>query len=435
MEKRPKQFLQTIPGLTLFFLAALYLLVSLLWFAKPGLLGPAFHSLRMVESAGTWPLWSGGWDQVFAQAVSYRPGVMAMARASVPFGLIMTVLVAAIGAVAMIRVKLDHLAGLAASSRPREWRAVMEAQSRRHPANRFFLDYDLSSMPLDRGPARMPERALDLLEGTSAIAEVLDPPLGEVPAGTYAGPDLVLREDPLRDELMLSLGGPNPFLTAPDAEAAIEALSWPAAILLRAGLERIVARDQGGTADAFAGAVSAVARRMDDVWRHLNALKARHGTKLVLGAEGAPDGCLTLAEVLREDNPAAPDRRWLADAVAREHPELLGLLKRNHYLSGCLATVLVETRTAGIFPPESFRWLRFVDYPLWCFVRAVGAPASTPIAAGAQAHWLAERQAGGPIETPQFAEAYRALRVEARKYLTDDTVRRLRATAAQERAA
>ncbi len=74
MEKRPKQFLQTIPGLTFFFLGALYLLVSLLWFAKPGLLGPAFHSLRMVESAGTWPLWSGGWDQVFAHAASYRPG-------------------------------------------------------------------------------------------------------------------------------------------------------------------------------------------------------------------------------------------------------------------------------------------------------------------------------------------------------------------------
>ncbi len=196
-----------------------------------------------------------------------------------------------------------------------------------------------------------------------------------------------------------------------------------------------MARDQAGTAEAFAGTVSAVACRMDDVWRHLNGLKARHGTKLVLGADGAPEGSLTLAEVLRDDNPAATDRRWLADAVARDHPELLGLLKRNHYLSGCLATVLVETRTAGIFPPESFRWLRFVDYPLWCFVRAVGAPASPPIAAGAQAHWLAERQAGGPIAAPQFAEAYRALQVEARKYLTDDTVRRLRATATQEQAA
>lgn len=434
MEKRRKQFLQTAPGLILFFLGGIYMLVSLLWLTRPDLMGAAFRDLRMVESLGTWPLWSGGWDRMFADAALYRPGMSAMATASMPFGLIAVVVTVAIGAVAMVRIKMDHLDGFASTRKPRAWRAVMEAQSHRHPANRFFLDYDLSAMPLDRGPARMPERALELLERAGAIGEVLDPPLGEVPAGIHAGPDLLVREDRLAGVLMPSLGPVNPFLTAPDAEAAVYALPWPAAILLRASLERVAARDRDGSAEAFAATVAAVAARMDDVWRHLNALKAKHGTKLVLGAERAAAGGVALAEALDEDNPAGPDRRWLVDALSREHPELLGVVKRNHYLSGCLATALVETRTAGIFPPESFRWLRFVDYPLWCFLRTVGAPASTPVAAGAQAHWLAERQAGTPIEAPRFTEAYRALRVEARKYLTDDTVQRLRSVATREEA-
>lgn len=435
MERRRKQFLQTAPGLILFFFGGIYMLVSLLWLTRPDLMGAAFHTLRMAESLGTWPLWSGGWDRVFADAGLYRPGMSAMASASMPFGLIAVVVMTAIGAVAMVRVKMDHLDGFASTRKPRAWRAVMEAQSHRHPANRFFLDYDLSAMPLDEGPARMPERALELLVRADAIVEVLDPPLGEVPAGTHAGPALVIRDDRLAEALMPALGPANPFLTAPDAEAAVEALSWPAAILLRASLERIAARDRDGSAEAFAATVAAVSARMDDVWRHLNALKARHGAKLVLGTKDASAGGITLAEALHDDNPAAADRRWLVEALSRDHPELLGLVKRNHYLSGCLATMLVETRTAGIFPPESFRWLRFVDYPLWCFLRTVGAPACAPVAAGAQAHWLAERQTSTPIEAPRFAEACRALRVEARKYLTDETVRRLRETASRQAAA
>jgi hypothetical protein len=228
----------------------------------------------------------------------------------------------------------------------------------------------------------------------------------------------------------------------------VSALPWPAAILIRTGLERIAARDADGSAEEFGATVAAVARRMDDVWRGLNALKAKRGPGLVLGLEGAtdeerdadrrrialalklrPDAVVTLADVAAAADLARDDRAWLCEHLtAGGAPAgLLDLLLRNHYLSGCLATVLTETRTAGIFPPESFRWLRFIDYPLWCFLRTVGAPACTPIAAGAHAHWLAERQADGPLAEPHFTEASRALRQEARKYLTGDALRRLRA--------
>ncbi|WP_395675535.1 hypothetical protein [Inquilinus sp.] len=427
MERRRKQFLQTPPGLMIVFAGTIYALVGILWFTRPDMMGTAFHRLRMIESLGTWPLWSGGWARVFERAGLYRPGMSAMATASIPFGIICALLIVAIGTMALVRVRMDHVDSLAAAPRPRKWREVMAAQSQRYPANRFFLDYDLVAMPLDEGPARMPEKALELLERVAAIEDLLDPPVGEVAVGVHAGPDLVVREDPVSLELAGALGGPNPFLAPVDVAAAVEELPWWAAILLHAALERIVARDGDGRAEAFAASVAGVARRMDDVWRHLNTLKAKHGDRLVLGRKGAKEGTLTLAEALEEDNPAAPDRVWLMDAIGRDHPELLGLLHRNQHLCGCLATVLAETRSAGIFPPESFRWLRFVDYRAWCFLRSVGAPTCPPIAAGAQAHWQAERVAGRPLEELQFKEAFRALRVEARKYLTPEAMRRLRA--------
>ena len=433
VEKRRKQFLQTPQGLGLVFAVMVYSLLSLLWFSRPDVIGAAFHKLRMIESLGTWPLWSGGWDQVFAAAATYRPSMAAMAAASAPFGLVFAVIAAAIGAVALVRVNMDHLDSLVASDKPKRWRAIMAAQSHRHPANRFFLDYDLAAMPLDRGPGRMPEKALDLLERTGAIAGLIDAPVGDVPPGVHAGPDLTIQPDRAAAALREALGPANPFLAAEDLQAAVAALPWPAAILIRTALERVAARDADSSAEAFADTIAAVGHRMDDVWRHLNALKVRHGDRLVLGLDGDGEEArrgeiITLAEAMKTDDPSAGDRRWLLDALAPngDHPELLAHLRRNHFLSGCLATVLVETRTAGIFPPESFRWLRFVDYPLWSFLRTVGAPACAPVAAGAHAHWLAEQQAGLPLSEPQFTEAFRALRVEARKYLTDDAMRRLR---------
>ena len=447
MEKRRKGFLQTPQGLGLIFAGMVYFLLSMLWYSRPDVIGGAFHKLRIIESLGSWPLWGGGWDQVFAEAGRYRPTMSDMATASVPFGLIFTVLTAVIAAIALVRVNMDHIDSLAASSKPKRWRQVMEAQSHRHPANRFFLDYDLASMPLDKGPARLPEKALELLERTGAIAELLDAPIGAVVTGMHAGPDIVLRTERASEALAEALGQANPFLASGDIAEAVAALPWPAAILIRAGLERVTARDADGSAEAFGTAVAEVGRRMDDVWRRLNALKAKRGPGLVLGLDGRSederdadrrriatalklrtDAIVTLADAAAAADLARDDRAWIVEHLGAggERARLVELLQRNHYLSGCLATVLAETRSAGIFPPESFRWLRFIDYPLWCFLRTVGAPACTPVASGAHAHWLAESQAGRPLAEPQFTEALRALRQEARKYLTGDTLRRLR---------
>jgi hypothetical protein len=454
MEKRRKGFLQTPQGLGLVFAGMVYFLLSMLWFSRPDVIGGAFHRLRMIESIGTWSLWSGGWDQIFADAGTYRPTMTDMAAASLPFGLIFTVLTGVIAAIALVRVNMDHISSLVASSKPKRWRQVMEAQSHRHPANRFFLDYNLASMPLDKGPARLPEKALELLERTGSIAELLDAPIGNTAPGMHAGPDILLRTERVGEVLADVLGQPNPFLATGDIAEAVAALPWPAAILIRTGLERVAARDADGSAEDFSATVAAVALRMDDVWRRLNALKAKRGQGLVIGLDGAteeerdadrrriatalklrPDAIVTLADLAAATDLARDDRAWLSEHLAAggAHARLVDLLRRNHYLSGCLATVLVETRTAGIYPPESFRWLRFIDYPLWCFLRTVAAPACTPIAAGAHAHWLAERQAERPLVEPQFTEALRALRQEARKFLTGETLRRLRSQLGAER--
>ncbi|WP_167375134.1 secretion/conjugation apparatus DotM-related subunit [Acetobacter malorum] len=96
------------------------------------------------------------------------------------------------------------------------------------------------------------------------------------------------------------------------------------------------------------------------------------------------------------------------------------LLTRNGYLFGMISTLLTQTRSCGILPPATFRWMRFYDYPMWCFLRATGMNTPTVEIAGMFDHAQVEQKSGVPFRRPYLTTSVEGIRLEANKYITED---------------
>ncbi|WP_456304189.1 secretion/conjugation apparatus DotM-related subunit, partial [Acetobacter nitrogenifigens] len=131
------------------------------------------------------------------------------------------------------------------------------------------------------------------------------------------------------------------------------------------------------------------------------------------GPEGPKASLVVPAEIVAE-----------ADAMLAS-PGALGrineLCARNGWTTTALMTLLTEARRkAGVLAPPAFAIVKLIDRPLWYALHSLGFPQERPEedvhpnprveAAGARAHWDAERKARRPIYTPAVSVAIDTIR-------------------------
>jgi intracellular multiplication protein IcmP len=123
-----------------------------------------------------------------------------------------------------------------------------------------------------------------------------------------------------------------------------------------------------------------------------------------------PEHLIAHADELLRDPELARDCGEVAARHAYTMPAMMGVL--------CHAR-----RRAGVLAPAQFNFLKLVDRRLWYALHSLGfpnesdadfGPMPNPLieAVGARAHWHAELIVGGPLHTPQLAEAVAAIRAK-----------------------
>ncbi len=116
----------------------------------------------------------------------------------------------------------------------------------------------------------------------------------------------------------------------------------------------------------------------------------------------------------RKDNdyrPAAADYRRVIQATRLhlDHAAVQGVIGQHGYPHTVLMRLLDEARRGGVLPPALFTWLKGVDRPLWYALTSLGRRAPFVEGLGACAHYVAERQMGGALNSPAVAGAVEAL--------------------------
>ncbi|WP_234053785.1 MULTISPECIES: hypothetical protein [unclassified Xanthobacter] len=439
----------------------LTLVGGVLWLVVNPVLGPVYRVVRLVETGGLWLLT--GWGKYFF-SVPWGGGYefAALFRSSIPFGMLLSVLVGLMGYSAYKKVIANHIDSFTAHEQPPGYRDIMRKVSALYPHNDFFLRFDMSAYPQDRGAAGMPMTAQEFLRSVGATSFRSD--------GTP-----VFDQERIRDGLKARFGDPNPFLRCFDSSERrskriaspaeirerVAALPWHQAVLLFAALTRINAM-AGKDEKLFLKNIRDVDDYMRDIWRAINeAVRSEdaEGMREVV-LDITPDNFgekpkVSLAAFLNE--PVGPAARPRAEAfsevkgarealvylitgegapgeveklanakipivmVAEDRPQTVidPILAGHGFIAGVLAHSLVETRKSGIFPPNGFLWMRFVDQNLWRFLVYVGLATPCAEAAGLYEHWRAEMRMGEAILEPFIEEAPNAVLAEARKYVFD----------------
>lgn len=93
------------------------------------------------------------------------------------------------------------------------------------------------------------------------------------------------------------------------------------------------------------------------------------------------------------------------------------VFKRHAYLLTVMATLLELARTDGVLATAEFIWLKPIDRPLWYMLNSVGRQTAFPEAAGAFAHWLAEKKLNRPLRVPMVEEAVKAIELALKEVL------------------
>ncbi|MBO1360156.1 hypothetical protein J2D73_10135 [Acetobacter sacchari] len=220
-------------------------------------------------------------------------------------------------------------------------------------------------------------------------------------------------------------GAPRP------ADPALHAGEWRA---------RYATDSKGGFSEA--GAISAFSAQLGRHWTGLN--KASPVERVLFAVFSAHYGqhraeAMTmlgkLSDSLRSaglDGPEGPKAPLTVppDIVAQadEHlasPGVSGRIEeicaRNGWTTTALMTLLTEARRkAGVLAPPAFAIVKLIDRPLWYALHSLGFPQERPEedvhpnprveAAGARAHWEAERKARRPIYTPAVSVAVDTIR-------------------------
>ena len=302
-------------------------LLCMLWYVASPVLGRIYLWSRIAETAGLW-LFT-GWGHYFWAVPKGRAFLFASPfHSSVPFNLFFGFLVALLGLKAYNKITTRHIDAYIRSDKPLGYLDLMRLQAPMFPANDFFLLFPLKDYPSDRGPARLPMTALELLVDTEALVGIHD--TAALPPGARGPRGWAIDEDRVTERLVSVFGPANPF-ARPDfaftdrveIRDALHALPWHLVLIARVCLERIHALnivDAQGDKDNFANVVLDTDAALKDVWRELCDHKRRAGGRLVLGFIDADDRALKLAQA-REKDPKAEVlslRDYLDEPVTRD---------------------------------------------------------------------------------------------------------------------
>ncbi|MFG1250051.1 secretion/conjugation apparatus DotM-related subunit [Xanthobacter flavus] len=419
---------------------------SILWLVLSPVLGPVYRISRLVETVGLWSFT--GWGRYFAM-VPRKGGYefWSLFLSSIPFGVFFSILIGLMGYSAWQKVRAAHIGNFTAHDEPPSYREIMGKVAPLYPHNAFFLRFDMSAYPQDRGAAGMPMTAQEFLRSAGAISVVDRLPRFDL---EKARAGLIANFGPKNPFLRCyDTSGPRPRLTASrdDVSAIVADLPWHHAVVLYATLARINAMT-GKDEKAFLSTIKRVDEYMRDVWREImKAVEAEKAREVVLDIheglatekppvalaaflqERAPE--FTVVKNARLALPLLITGSATADEVAdlNKRIPITGVddpkarlaidpvLARRGFIAGVLAHALEETRKSGIFPPNGFLWMRFIDQPLWRSLIYVGMATPCAEASGLFEHYRAETRLGAAIPEPFVEDAPAALVREARRYV------------------
>lgn len=101
---------------------------------------------------------------------------------------------------------------------------------------------------------------------------------------------------------------------------------------------------------------------------------------------------------------------------------VLSVLQANGYVFGLLGTAIERTRDMGIFHPPPWRWMRFINLPLWRFFLDLGKPMPTVDSMGMWEHYKTESQLKTPILEPFLRRAPNDLARQAARFVTPQVI-------------
>lgn len=121
----------------------------------------------------------------------------------------------------------------------------------------------------------------------------------------------------------------------------------------------------------------------------------------------------------------AAERAYLDKVMERlveASEECTRLVKINAYCFGLLGAVVERTRQMGVYPPNVWRWMRFVEIHHWRFLLDLGKPVSTVDSMGMWEHYKAEKAIGAPIHRPFLRRTANDLARQAARFVTKEFV-------------
>lgn len=460
-------------SVAMFFVLAM---LTVLWVVLRAPIGFLYHHARLAETGGLWGMTA--WGQYFAKVLPKNYAVESIFVSSIPFGVLCAGVIIVIGLFMKYKVEKDHIITHLRPEKPMEWRDLMLRFAPLYPHNEFFANFPMYRYSASDGPASQPMSALELLHSAGAVSferaattaddtDAAKPsqrrPLKEDDTG-----EMRIDVDKVRAALTAHFGPLNPFVNVTemknvtDVTKAVNELSWYAATILYAALVRVNALHDPDLPDpdGLKDVVDKSEEYLRDVWRAINAEKRRLGDRLMIGPYDYPDPTKKPAKgngkaKKAEASDASKDTILLKDHLAKVGPEFKTTLKareelvkllvdpakgldpkkpakaleticKSHgYVFGLLASSMTDgrdgmtlegARASGVFAPNTFLWLRFVDRQLWRFLNYIGMQTPCPEAAGMFDHWQTELALKAPRTEPEIAETtITAVVNEARK--------------------
>lgn len=121
----------------------------------------------------------------------------------------------------------------------------------------------------------------------------------------------------------------------------------------------------------------------------------------------------------------AAERAYLdrvTERLVRASEECTQLVRSNAYCFGLMGTLVERTRDMGVYPPNVWRWMRFVEIHHWRFLLDLGKPISTVDCMGQWEHFQAEKAVGAPIHIPFLRRTANDLARQAARFATKEFI-------------
>ena len=159
--------------------------------------------------------------------------------------------------------------------------------------------------------------------------------------------------------------------------------------------------------------------QLGEIWQGVHALKPHQRT--IFGILAAyinyqrEEAEAKLEEIASNITPSMLKSKKVtanANSLVKKYantPIVEAIVKRHAYVGTVFMELLTEARKSGIVLNSLYLWLKPIDRRLWYTLNNVGRKAVFTEAAAIQAHWLAEKRLGFPIQQPMIDEAVYAL--------------------------